>query len=85
MVTPLDILEPGGTLIMLQMAEGIGSPEFRESQARLVELGPAAFLETLLSKDLAEIDEWESEMQLKPMRVGEVQLYCPGMSRRIRS
>ena len=81
MVTPLDILEPGGTLIIAsECAEGIGSPEFRESQARLIELGPAAFLETLLSKDLAEIDEWESEMQLKPMRVGEVQLYCPGMS-----
>ena len=81
MVTPLDILEPGGTLIIAsECAEGIGSPEFRESQARLVELGPAAFLETLLSKDLAGIDEWESEMQLKPMRVGEVQLYCPGMS-----
>ncbi|MBT6726682.1 MAG: hypothetical protein HOA75_07960, partial [Deltaproteobacteria bacterium] len=81
MVTPLDILEPGGTLIIAsECAEGIGSAEFRESQARLVELGPAAFLETLLSKDLAEIDEWESEMQLKPMRVGEVQLYCPGMS-----
>ena len=81
MVTPLDILEPGGTLIIAsECAEGIGSSEFRESQARLVELGPASFLETLLSKDLAEIDEWESEMQLKPMRVGEVQLYCPGMS-----
>ena len=82
MVTPLDILEPGGTLIIAsECAEGIGSSEFRESQARLVELGAAAFLETLLSKDLAEIDEWESEMQLKPMRLGEVQLYCPGMSK----
>ena len=81
MVTPLDILEPGGTLIIAsECAEGIGSPEFRESQARLIEFGPAAFLETLLSKEFAEIDEWESEMQLKPMRLGEVQLYCPGMS-----
>ena len=80
MVTPLDILEPGGTLIMLRVRRRNRLTEFRESQARLVELGPAAFLETLLSKDLAEIDEWESEMQLKPMRVGEVQLYCPGMS-----
>ena len=81
MVTPLDILEPGGTLIIAsECAEGIGSPEFRESQARLIEFGPVAFLETLLSKEFAEIDEWESEMQLKPMRVGEVQLYCPGMS-----
>ena len=81
MVTPLDILEPGGTIIIAsECSEGIGSPEFRESQARLVELGPEAFLQTLLAKDFAEIDEWESEMQLKPMRVGSVQLYCPEMT-----
>jgi nickel-dependent lactate racemase len=85
MVTPLDILEPGGTLIIAsECEEGIGSHEFRESQARLVELGSEAFLETLQAKDLAEIDEWESEMLLKPMRIGEVQLYCPGMSEKDR-
>jgi nickel-dependent lactate racemase len=81
MVTPLDILEEGGTIIIAsECSEGIGSSEFRESQARLVQLGPQAFLDSLLAKDLAEIDEWESEMQLKPMRVGHIQLYSPGLS-----
>ena len=80
MVTPIDILEPGGTLIIAsRCSEGFGSPEFREAQARLVELGPERFLATLTAKSLAEIDEWQTEMQLKPMRVGRIQLYTEGL------
>ncbi len=80
MVTPLDILAPGGTLIMASScAEGIGSAEFRAAQTRLVELGPERFLATLTSKTLADIDEWQTEMQLKPMRLGRVQLYTTGL------
>jgi nickel-dependent lactate racemase len=81
MVTPLDILEPGGTLIIAsECSEGFGSPEFRDAQARLVELGPERFLATLQAKSLAEIDEWQTEMQLKPMRLGRVELFAPGLS-----
>ena len=80
MVTPLDILAPGGTLIIAsQCSEGFGSPEFREAQARLVELGPERFLATLTAKSLAEVDEWQTEMQLKPMRVGRIQLFTTGL------
>lgn len=80
MVTPLDILEPGGTLIIAsQCSEGFGSPEFRAAQARLVELGPERFLATLTAKSLAEIDEWQTEMQLKPMRLGRIQLFTEGL------
>lgn len=80
MVTPLDILEPGGTLIVAsQCSEGIGSPEFREAQARLVSIGPERFLATLTAKTLADVDEWQTEMQLKPMRLGRVQLYATGL------
>jgi nickel-dependent lactate racemase len=80
MVTPLDILEPGGTLIIAsECSEGLGSPEFRECQERLVRLGPDAFLQALLKKPLADIDEWESEMLLKPVRIGRVQLYTTGL------
>jgi len=80
MVTPLDILEPGGTLIVASAcSEGFGSHEFRASQARLVELGPDAFLQTLLAKRFADVDEWQTEMQLKPMRAGRVQLYTTGL------
>jgi nickel-dependent lactate racemase len=81
MVTPLDILEPGGTLIVAsECSEGLGSPEFRECQERLVKIGPDAFLQALLQKPLADIDEWESEMLLKPLRGGRVELYSTGLS-----
>ncbi len=80
MVTPLDILAPGGTLIIAsECSEGIGSPEFAAAQARLVALGPERFLATLTAKSLAEVDEWQTEMQLKPMRLGRVQLYTTGL------
>ena len=80
MVTPLDILEPGGTLIIAsECSEGFGSHEFREAQGRLVTLGPERFLATLTAKSLAEIDEWQTEMQLKAMRVGKIQLYTRGL------
>jgi hypothetical protein len=80
MVTPLDILEPGGTLIIASAcSEGLGSPEFRDAQARLVELGPDAFLDTLLAKRFADVDEWQTEMQLKSMRLGRIQLHTTGL------
>jgi nickel-dependent lactate racemase len=80
MVVPMDILEPGGTIIVAsEISEGFGSPEFRAAQERLVALGPDAFLDTLLSKSHADVDEWQTEMQLKPMRIGTVQLYAPNM------
>ena len=81
MVTPMDILEPGGTLIIAsECSEGFGSPEFREAQSKMVELGPERFLATLKAKTFAEIDEWQTEMQLKPMRISNVQLYTTGLS-----
>lgn len=81
MVTPLDILEPGGTLIIAsECSEGFGSEEFRAAQERLVELGPERFLATLTAKTLADVDEWQTEMQLKPMRVGRIQLHTTGLN-----
>ena len=49
--------------------------------ARLVSLGPERFLATLTAKSLAEVDEWQTEMQLKAMRLGRVQLYTTGTRR----
>jgi nickel-dependent lactate racemase len=80
MVTPLDILEPGGTLIVASAcSEGFGSHEFRAAQERLCTVGPEAFLQSLLAKRFADVDEWQTEMQLKSMRVGRVQLYTTGL------
>jgi nickel-dependent lactate racemase len=80
MVTPMDILEPGGTLIIAsECSEGFGSPEFRDAQSRLAELGGERFLATLTAKSFAEVDEWQTEMQLKPMRLGKVQLFTTNL------
>ncbi|MEM9140413.1 MAG: nickel-dependent lactate racemase [Pseudomonadota bacterium] len=81
MVTPLGVLAEGGTLIIAsECSEGLGSPEFRAAQERLVALGPDRFLETLTAKTLADIDEWQTEMQLKPMRTGQIRLFSPALA-----
>jgi nickel-dependent lactate racemase len=81
MVTPLDILEPGGTLIVAsECSEGFGSEEFRAAQRRLIALGPEKFLATLTAKSLADVDEWQTEMQLKSMRVGRIELFTSGLT-----
>ena len=80
MVTPLDILEPGGTLIVASAcSEGLGSPDFAASQRRLLASGPDAFLAELSGRALAEIDEWQTQMQLHAQRTNRVQLYTTGL------
>ena len=80
MVTPIDILAPGANLIIAaDCSEGIGSPQFREAQRRLVAHGPDAFLAGILHKPFADIDEWQTEMQLKPMRRAGIHLYSRGL------
>ena len=80
MVTPLGVLEDGGTLIIAsEREEGVGSEEFRAAQERLVEMGPDKFLASIQEKALADVDEWQTEMQLKPMRVGQIVLYAPNL------
>jgi nickel-dependent lactate racemase len=81
MVGPIDILEPGGDLIIASAcSEGMGSEEFVASQRRLVDQGPDSFLESISAKRFADIDEWQSQMQLKPMKAGAVHLYTDGLS-----
>jgi hypothetical protein len=50
-----------------------------DAQRRLCALGPEAFLQTLLAKPLADVDEWQTEMQLKSLRAGRVLLYTTGL------
>jgi nickel-dependent lactate racemase len=80
MVGPLDILEPGGTLIVVsECSEGMGSPEYVEAQRRLIQAGTQGFLDAISAKSHADIDEWQTQMQLKPMRVGSVRLFAGGL------
>jgi nickel-dependent lactate racemase len=81
MVGPMDILEPGGNLLVASAcSEGMGSAEYVAAQERLIRRGSDGFLQDLLAKSHADIDEWQTEMQLKPMRVGQVHLYTDGLS-----
>ena len=81
MVGPIEILAPGGDLVVASACdEGMGSAEFVDAQRRLIELGPDRFLEQISAKSHADIDEWQTEMQLKPMRIGNIHLYTDGLT-----
>jgi len=80
MVAAIDILEPGGNLIVAsECSEGLGSNEYAHAQKRLLELGPEGFFRDISRKPHADIDEWQTQMQLKPMRLGGIHLYATGL------
>ena len=80
MVTPMDILADGGTLIVASAcAEGFGSPSFRAAQERLTRNGAKRFLDEIGGKPLADIDEWQTQMQTKPQKFATVQLFTDGL------
>jgi len=81
MVGVIDILEPGGTIIIAsQCSEGMGSKEFVAAQRLLCKVGPDEFMRILDGRDKALVDEWQTEMLLKAWRVGKIQLYTRGLS-----
>jgi nickel-dependent lactate racemase len=81
MVGVIDILEPGGTIIIAsQCSEGMGSKEFVAAQKLLCKVGPDEFMRILDGRDKALVDEWQTEMLLKALRVGKIQLYTKGLS-----
>ena len=76
MVGAMGILAPGGDLIIAsECSEGIGSQEFINSQSRLIASGSEEFLKKILAKSHAAIDEWQTQMQLKPMSIGTIHLF----------
>ena len=80
MVAPIDVLAPDANLIVASdCSEGLGSPQYREAQRRLVANGPDGFLASILGKPLADVDEWQTEMQLKAMRLAGIHLYSEGL------
>jgi nickel-dependent lactate racemase len=86
MVGPLDILEPGGNLVVVsECSEGIGSAEYAEAQRRLIALGPEGFLQDIGRKSHADIDEWQTQMQLRPQRVGHIHLFSEGLKGQARA
>jgi lactate racemase len=47
-----------------------------EAQKRLIGLGADGFLREISAKRFADVDEWQTQMQVKPMKVARVQLYA---------
>jgi len=82
MVGAVDILEPGGNLIIVSAcSEGVGSPEYAEAQVCLVNQGPEKFLNEILEKRYAAVDEWQTEMQVKAMKRANIFLYTEGLTK----
>jgi nickel-dependent lactate racemase len=82
MVGAIDILEPGGDLIIVSAcSEGIGSPDYAEAQMCLTDEGPERFLRGIIDKKYAAIDEWQTQMLVKAMKRGNIFLYSEGLTR----
>jgi nickel-dependent lactate racemase len=80
MVGVIDILEPGGTIIIAsECSEGMGSAEFVEAQRLLCRVGPERFMAELIARNHARIDEWQTQMLVKALRAGAIKLYTTGL------
>ena len=81
MVGAMDIVAEGGDIIIAsECSEGIGSPEYVAAQRRLLQLGMNGFLAELAAKDHADIDEWETQMQLKSQARADIHLFSDGLT-----
>ena len=81
MVTPLEVLKDNGDIIIIsQCSEGLGSEEFKNSQLKLIEIGPKKFIKDILNKNNANIDEWQTEMEIKSLNKGNIYLFSEGLS-----
>lgn len=80
-VTPLDIVEPNGTLILAaECKAGLGSQSFRLAQEKLCKNGTATFLHSLKEKDQADIDEWSTQMLALAQQRAHIMLYSEGLT-----
>jgi len=80
MIGALGALEKGGTLLIAsECSEGLGSPEFRQAQAVLVEKGIDGFLHEARSRNVARMDEWQSVKLIEALRDYRVHLYATGL------
>jgi nickel-dependent lactate racemase len=76
MVGVSDILEPGCNLfIVSECREGLGTAEYADAQSRMIDMGVDKFFEESMRRETASIDEWESIMQVKAMRLGNIHLF----------
>ncbi|UCF92210.1 MAG: nickel-dependent lactate racemase [Desulfobacterales bacterium] len=82
MVSPLDILRPGGRVIIVsECSEGMGSADFLESQKLLAELGPEGFIQRISAPAYRPIvDQWQTEKLVEALRKGQIYLYTANLN-----
>jgi len=81
MVSASEVLAPQGALFIASACnEGLGSEDYRRAQQRLMQLGADGFLKDIHSRDRAEIDEWQTQMQIRAMKTGAIHLFTQGLS-----
>lgn len=79
-VGALGCLAKGGSLLIASScSEGLGSAEFREAQALLVERGVEGFLEEARRHPIARPDEWLTVKLTEALRDFRVHLYASGL------
>ena len=76
----LGCLEKGGSLLIASAcSEGLGSAEFSEAQALLIEKGIEGFLREARSRNIARMDEWLTVKLIEALRDYRVHLYTMGL------
>ena len=82
MVSPLDILKPGGKVIIVsECSEGMGSDNFLKTQKWLAESDPDSFIQRISkSRHQPIIDQWQTEKLVESLKKGEVYLFCDNLT-----
>jgi len=81
MVSPLDILKPGGKVIIVsECSEGMGSDNFLTSQKWLADSDPQSFIDRISETDHQPIiDQWQTEKLVESLKKGEVFLFSKNL------
>jgi hypothetical protein len=66
-------------IVASRCEEGLGSHEYRDSQAQLKKLGAQGFIDRIRRMPLADVDGWQTHMLLRPLSIGRVSLYSEGI------
>jgi nickel-dependent lactate racemase len=78
MVAALDIVKPGGTIILAaSMTEGIGSAEFQRLFDENASLD--GFMERILSKKYFVLDQWQLEEMARACRKAKIKVVTQGL------
>ncbi len=82
MVSPLDILKPGGNVIIVsECSEGMGSDNFLEAQIWLAQSDPQSFIRRISkSGHQPIIDQWQTEKLVESLKKGEVFLFSENLT-----